>query len=367
MQALHKLALAPIAETTADRNSYGFREGRSCHDAIAAGFDALSKPNSATWILEGDIKGCFDNFSHQWMFDHIPMDKQVLSKWLKAGYIEEGQLYPSRKGTPQGGIISPTLSNMALDGMAQAIHSVVPPRNSRVNFVRYADDFIVTAKSKRLLDEHVKPAIETFLATRGLKLSEEKTVITHITQGFTFLGQSFRKQGNVLHIIPSQTAVLSIINKLGEMIHRHVSAPMAVMIKKLNDTLRGWGNYHRFVVSSRAFGKVDSYIIEQLWRMLRKRHPNKSKKWLIPRYWQAGGRDYRFAVKRKTKSADKVDSVIRLADLKRTRYVKIKADANPYLQKYAGYYYDRRHKRSKKELGALSARAYRSGNLRTQQ
>jgi RNA-directed DNA polymerase len=140
-QALHKLALAPVAETTADRNSYGFRESRSCVDAIAAAFNALSKPNSATWILEGDIKGCFDNISHKWMINNIPMDKVILTKWLKAGYVEKGITYPSRKGTPQGGIISPTFSNMVLDGLEEAVHDSVP-RRSRVNYVRYADDCV---------------------------------------------------------------------------------------------------------------------------------------------------------------------------------------------------------------------------------
>jgi len=107
MQALYKLALAPVAETLADRNSYGFREGRGCADAIAAAFNALSKPNSATWILEADITSCYDNLCHQWMLENIPMDREVLRKWLQAGYREDGKLYPTRKGAPQGGIITP--------------------------------------------------------------------------------------------------------------------------------------------------------------------------------------------------------------------------------------------------------------------
>ena len=202
MQALYKLALAPVAETTADRNSHGFRDGRSCADAIAAAFNALSKPNSATWVLEGDIKGCFDHISHLWMLDRIPMDKGVLRKWLESGFVEQGRLYPTRKGTPQGGIISPTLSNMVLDGLEQAVRSAIP-RRSRVNFVRYADDFIITGKSKQLLESEVKPVVVRFLAERGLTLSEEKTSITHIKHGFKFLGQSFRKIGNVLILTDS--------------------------------------------------------------------------------------------------------------------------------------------------------------------
>jgi RNA-directed DNA polymerase len=121
MQALYKLALAPVAETTADRNSYGFREGRSCADAVAAGFNTLNKPNSATWVLEGDITGCYDNIATAWLMKHIPIEKRILRQWLNAGYVENGIAFPTRKGTPQEGIISPTLANMTLDGFGQKV------------------------------------------------------------------------------------------------------------------------------------------------------------------------------------------------------------------------------------------------------
>jgi len=314
-QALHKLALAPVAETLADRNSYGFREGRSCADAIQAGFNALSKPNSATWVLEADIKGCFDNISIEWMIENIPMDKVVLRKWLTAGYVEDGIMYPSRKGTPQGGIISPTLSNMTLDGLEEVVRRAVPRRN-RVNFIRYADDFIITGKSKRLLEEKVKPAAEKFLEKRGLILSEEKTVITHIRDGFTFLGQTFRKHGRKLHITPSKGGVKALVEKVGTLIRKYVSAPMIILITKLNQVLRGWANYHRHVVASDAFSRVDTYVFEQLWRMLRKRHSGKSKKWLFDEYWTATGRKHIFAVKSKTvKGTLKVYAVLRIASI----------------------------------------------------
>lgn len=359
MQALYKLALAPIAETTADRNSYGFREGRSCADAIAAAFNALARKNSATWVLEGDITGCYDNISQPWMLEHIPMDKVILAKWLEAGYVENGRLYPSRKGTPQGGIISPTLANMTLDGLEHAIHAAVPQRQ-RVNFIRYADDFIVTAKSKVLLEKYVKPAIEAFLAERGLTLSEEKTVITHIKHGFTFLGQTFRKRGKVLNIKPAKDGVLAVTRKVGEIINKHVSAPMPALIKKLNQTLRGWGNYHRWVVASAVFCKIDTYVYEQLWRCLRKRHPKKSKKWLFSRYWQASGKNHVFAIRHKTTKGERVYTVQRLIDLVETRYIKIRADATPYLPEYASYYHRRRHNPEAKKLGAWSARQFRA-------
>ena len=314
MQALYKLSLAPVAETTADRNSYGFREGRSCADAIQAAFNALSKPNSATWVLEGDIKG---------------------------------------------GIISPMLSNMTLDGLEQAVRCAVP-RRSRVNFVRYADDFIITGKSRRLLERQIRPAVEDFLADRGLTLSKEKTVITYIKKGFTFLGQTFRKHGRVLHITPSVEGVLALIRKVGTLIRKHVSVPMPVLIKKLNETLRGWGNYHRHVVASGAFGRIDTYVFEQLWRMVRRRHQNKSKGWLINRYWSATGRKHRFAVRAKTASGKTtVYEVIKLHAIGIRRYIKIKADANPYLPEYAEYFWRRRHIKESKLLAAMSARELR--------
>ncbi len=356
MQALYKLALAPVAETIADKNSYGFRESRSCADAIQAAFMDLSKPNSATWVLEGDIKGCFDNISHEWMIRNIPIDKVILKKWLKAGYVENGITYASRKGTPQGGIISPTFSNMTLDGLEEAVHGAVPWR-SRVNFVRYADDFIITGKSKRLLEENVKPVVEKFLVERGLELSQEKTVITYIKKGFTFLGQTFRKHGRVLHITPSEEGVLALIQKLGTLIRKHVSAPMPALIKKLNQTLRGWGNYHRHVVASEAFSRIDSYVYEQLWRMLRRRHSNKSKKWLSKKYWSASGLKYVFAVRTKLPNGQmKIYQVLRVCSIGIRRHRKIKAAANPYLPEYGAYFWQRRHDKESKLLAALSAR-----------
>ena len=354
-QALYKLALAPVAETTADRNSYGFRESRGCADAVQAAFIDLSQPNAAPWVLEADITGCYDNIRQSWMLEHIPMDREILRKWLTAGYVENGKWFPSHKGTQQGGIISPTLANMTLDGLERVVRKAVPAQ-SRVNFVRYADDFIITGKSKQLLEKNVRPAVEAFLAERGLSLSEEKTVISHIRDGFTFLGQTFRKTGNVLHITPAIEGIRALTEKVGTLIRTHVSAPMPVLIKKLNQTLRGWGNYHRHVVASEAFGRIDRYVHEQLWRMVRRRHSGKPWKWLFRQYWTAGGRDDIFAVKHKTVKGWRVYQVVRLSALTIQRHIKVRADANPYRPEDAGYFYRRRHDKGKRTLPALSAR-----------
>ncbi len=217
---MYKLALNPVAETTADPNSCGFRELRSCADAVAQAFKCLSKPNSATWVPEADIKGCYDNISSDWMTENIPTDKQVLRKWSEAGYVGKGITYPTRKGTPRGGIISPTLANMVLDGLEQTVRQSVP-RRSGVNFIRYADDFIITGKSERILENNVRPAVERFLAERGLELSPEKTRITYIKDGFTFLGQTFCKHGRKLHIMPSEEGVHALMQQVGTLIIKY--------------------------------------------------------------------------------------------------------------------------------------------------
>src|SRR3989440_9836190 len=198
MQALYLLALDPVSETTADPNSYGFRRGRCTADAIEACFIALCQKDRAQWILEGDIRSCFDRISHEWLLTHIPMEKAMLKKWLKAGYIERRCLHATEEGTPQGGIIASVIANMALDGLEQLLSSHFPKKGrnggkAKVNLIRYADDFCITGASKELLEQEVKPLVEQFLRERGLDLSTEKTVVTHIEEGFDFLGQTVRK------------------------------------------------------------------------------------------------------------------------------------------------------------------------------
>ncbi|MDM8526296.1 reverse transcriptase domain-containing protein [Desulfococcaceae bacterium HSG8] len=178
-QALELMALDPIAECTADLHSYGFRRKRSVHDAIEACYNALRLKGSAKWILEADIKGCFDNISHKRMTENTPVNRTKLEQWLKSGYMERGMFSSTEAGTPQGGIISPTPANMALDGLQKILEENFEKRH-KVHFVRYADDFIITGETEELLENEVKPLVSEFLAERGLELSEEKTKISHI-------------------------------------------------------------------------------------------------------------------------------------------------------------------------------------------
>src|SRR6267154_2591475 len=227
-QALHLLALAPVVETTADRNSYGFRQRRSCADAIGQCFLTLSNAPNTQWILEADIQSCFDQISHDWLLAHVPMDRAILRKWLKSGYMDKHVLHETTDGTPQGGIISPALANFALDGLERVLREKYPAAtrlksvgNQRpsVNFIRYADDFVITGKSKELLEGEVKPLVEQFLQERGLELSPTKTVITHVEKGFDFLGQNVRRYPNgKLLIKPSKMNVGTFLDAIRRII-----------------------------------------------------------------------------------------------------------------------------------------------------
>jgi RNA-directed DNA polymerase len=274
MQALYLLALDPVAETTADPNSYGFRPQRSTADAIEQCFCALGKQKSPQWILEGDIQGCFDAISHEWLLTHIPMEKAILKKWLKAGYMERQTLYPTEAGTPQGGIISPVLANMTLDGLERMLMQHFPKvktgGGALVNFVRYADDFLVTGRTKELLEQEVKPRIEEFLRERSLQLSPEKTIITPIEEGFDFLGQNVRKyktgKGHKLLITPSKKNVKAFLEKIREIVKANKALPAGKLIAKLNPMIRGWANYHQHIVSKQAFSSVDAMIYQAIRR-----------------------------------------------------------------------------------------------------
>jgi RNA-directed DNA polymerase len=174
MQALHLFALQPIAETTADYNSYGFRPDRACRDAAEQCFKTLSRKNSAQWVLDADISGCFDQINHEWLLANIPMDKVILHKWLKSGFVEKGNWFPTKAGTPQGGIISPTLANMTLDGIEAELEkhygaktNPIKRSQTKINFIRYADDFVITGTTKEIL-EKARAIIVEYLRERGL-------------------------------------------------------------------------------------------------------------------------------------------------------------------------------------------------------
>lgn len=352
MQALYALALDPVSETTADGKSFGFRKGRCAQDACEYIFTALSRKVSPQWVLEGDIKGCFDHISHDWLIEHIPMDKSVLKQFLKAGFIFQDELFPTDEGTPQGGVISPILANMTLDGMQKALSdrfhtnrqgkvSLQYKNAHKVNLVRYADDFIVTAATREIAEE-AKELIRDFLQTRGLELSEEKTVITHIDDGFDMLGWTFRKFKGKLIIKPSKKSLKAIKTALHETIlGRGKAWKQEDLIKKLNQQIRGWANYHQSVCASEAFTHIDYVLYELLWRWAKRRHPQKSRGWIASNYWHSKqSKNWVFSTEN--------SELLCLSHIPIVRHTKIRMEANPYFD--TQYFTDRKFQHGMKRL-----------------
>lgn len=342
MQGLYKLALDPIAETTGDPNSYGFRRERSPADAMAQCFQCFRQQTSPTAIYEGDIQGCFDHISHEWLVAHIPMDKRILKQWLKAGYIDRQVFYPTEAGTPQGGIISPVLANMTLDGLEAAIARQPhrgTKRQAKLHLVRFADDFVVAGSSKVLLEEDIAPGIVDFLAIRGLDLSAEKTKLTDIEAGFDFLGQTVRKYRGKLLIKPSKQSVKEFLTKVRAIIRSHQHDSAARLIAILNPLIRGWVNYHRHVVSKSVFQKIDHEIFQALWHWAKRRHQQKSARWIRAKYF---GRDWQFfgQVCDKSRTRRQV-YLLQAAKTPIERHVKVRATANPYASQWEHYFEQR--------------------------
>ncbi|RQS76980.1 group II intron reverse transcriptase/maturase [Burkholderia sp. Bp8963] len=376
MQALYLLALDPVSETISDVQSYGFRKERSTHDAIAQCFmNARYHGNpkdrgarvSAQWILEADIRGCFDNIDHAWLLKHVPTDKAVLAKWLRAGYLKDGAFARTTEGTPQGGIISPVLANFALNGLDKALSSAFKNASQRiahkVNLVRYADDFVITGVSREVLQDTITPAVTAFLASRGLELAPEKTKITHLTEGYDFLGQNVRRYGKKLLIKPARKNVQSFLLKARDLIRRLRSAPQDLLIRALNPVITGWAMYHRHVVAQETFSNVDSHIWYALWQWAKRRHPKKPPEWVRQRYFhQIGLRRWVFAA-----ATDQMDDSGRpllrtlrtAASIPIERHPKVQSDANPYDREWYGYFAQRAAIRSR------ASRARRKGTGRS--
>lgn len=353
-QALHLLGLDPIVETQADANSYAYRLHRSCADALEQCHRLLRTQHSPEWILEGDIRACFDQISRPWLLQHIPMDKSILNKWLTAGYIEKRVFYATQDGTPQGGIISPALANRALDGLEgllkQRFGSTRKARvRNRVHLVRYADDFIITGTSRSLLQLEVQPLVAQFLSERGLELSHEKTSITHISDGFDFLGQTVRRysSGKVL-LKPSRQNVRTFLGKIKETIETyggHASAGDLVL--RLNQQIQGWALYHRHACSKRTYAQVDDRIFRYLWRWARKRHRNKSRSWIKKKYFpKVQDRNWVFTGTRYTKKGEVYRvQLMKAQEVRIQRHTRIRKAANPYEPMWEDYYEARLHKK----------------------
>ena len=338
MQTLYALALEPYAETTADPNSYGFRPRRSCNDAIAQCFLSLCRKVSAEWVFEADVRACFDEISHEWILENIPVNKFILRKWLKAGFMENKRVFPTTKGTPQGGTISPLLMNMVLDGMESLLKKHFPRwNNKKVNFIRYADDFIITANSKELISEEIIPLITNFLKERGLALSAEKSKITHINDGFDFLSQNVRKYKGKLIIRPSKTSVQSFKDKIKYICKNNRGVPVHALIRMLNPVIRGWSNYHKGICSKQIFYRLETFLWWQTRRWAKYQHGNKNRWWIFYRYFQ----NNHFTDQLEGSKGITNYRLYKISVIPIVYHVKVKSKANPYLPEFDKYFYQR--------------------------
>jgi len=336
MQTLHALALGPVESATSDKTSFGFKPYRSTKDAFAYLNICLSKKNAPQWIVEGDIKACYDEISHEWILANTLMNKKVLKEFLKSGYIENYHLFPTEKGTPQGGTISPIIANLVLNGLDTILAEVFYSWNNgtidkkhrnkhRVNFVRFADDFVITADSLETAHE-ILGIVKTFLEPRGLTLSEEKTLVTHISDGFIFLGWKFRKFNGKLLTKPSKESQKDIIKKIHDVIYKGRAWSQSELIRLLNPIIRGWAQYHNHAISSAIFRKLDHIIFIMLVSWARRRHPNKGFAWIMARYWhRIGNWKHVFSTDSQT--------LERFSNMKIIRHRLAKLDKNPYIDR----------------------------------
>ncbi len=351
IQGVVKTATEPSFEASFEPNSYGFRPAHSCHDAISDIFNSLNKKQK--WVLDADIKGCFDNINHKHLLSLIDgkVAKATINQWLKAGVMENQEFQASDIGTPQGGIISPLLANIALDGMEGYLYDklrekgykVVELYRGQVRIVRYADDFVVMHENKKVIEDS-KLIIAEWLKDRGLELSEEKTKIVHSTEGFDFLGFNCRhyenkttgyearnfanKQGFKILIKPSKKSIESHSNKIKEVLRQMKAATQEQIIWRLNPIIKGWTNYYRTCVASETFSHLEHLMWEKLWAWAKRRHPTKGKRWIAGKYFHTiGTRKWCFA----TKKDGIIDQTLaRHTDTKIKRHVKVKAGKSFY-------------------------------------
>jgi len=352
-QTLVKLALEPAWEAKFEPNSYGFRPGRSCHDAIGAIFFGIcQKPKL---VFDADIKGCFDNINQKALLMKLqtyPQIRHVVKGWLEAGVLEGMDFSPTETGTPQGGAISPLLANIALHGIEETASNVCSRKKGKPHLIRYADDFVILHANKEMLDK-AAAAVTELLEGMGLWLNPKKTRITHtlITYegnvGFDFLGFSIRqfpvgkthsgkgRQGKPLghktFITPSKEAIKEHTRKIKQILRKQRSAPSNSVIRTLNPVIRGWANYYRWVVCCQAFRVCDYNTFRQLFRWGQARHSGKSKRWVYEKYWVKIQDALRFG--KQIKDAEGKPKMVYIrhhTDTHSQDYVKVRGQTSPY-------------------------------------
>jgi RNA-directed DNA polymerase len=354
-QAIIMNSLEPEWESVFEPNSYGFRQGRSCQDAVEQIFNQTSRWHD--FVLEADIRGFFDNIAHESILNLISNfpKKNRIEGWLKAGFIADGKFNPTEMGTPQGGVISPLLANIGLHGLETYIKST----NPKLGVVRYADDFVVTARDKGSL-EAAQILIQQWLSERGLELSTEKTLITSMEEGFDFLGFNHRHYSGKLLIKPSKKKVLNFCKRLGKEIKALNGAKQEDVIRKINPILRGFANYYKGVVSKETFSYISHRVWQYLWRWAKRRHPNKNTTWVRKAYFKTiNGNKWTFActISEHRGMVDRIYSLYPIAYTPIERHVKVKGEASPDDPSLKEYW-DKRNQKLGKSYWAKGSKNY---------
>ncbi len=354
-QALVKLAIEPEWEAKFEPNSYGFRPARSCHDAIEAIYRQIRLVPK--WVLDADIAGCFDNINHEALLGKLgtfPKLRRVIKAWLKSGVLDSGTLFPTEEGTPQGGVISPLLANIALHGLEEAVKDAFPKnrfiREQNLNarwkpqIVRYADDFVILHRDKQAIEKAQKIAAE-WLNEMGLEMKPSKTRIVHTLEkhdgqvGFDFLGFNIRQYprsessciripktgkptGFTPSIRPSKESQKRLLQKIKQILKSNRAVSQIRLINLLNPVLRGWGNYYSKVVSQDVFGRLHHLIYEQLSAWANYRHPDKGHKWIVRKYWSFSEK-WEFGVRNRIK-------LVCLTEIPIRRHVGLRVVKSPY-------------------------------------
>ncbi len=354
-QSIHKTAMEPEWDIQFSPNTYGFRPERSTWDAMSQVFANLCKAGSAQWIIEGDIRGYFDNVDHTKLLAKLaPEDRVYVRRMLKAPILDpEAGLLPSTRGTPQGGLLSPLLAVIALHGMEEELKQIaLRMKLGSVNIVTYADDFIVTCRTKEQAEQLV-PIIAEWLADNvGVELSLEKTRVTHINDGFDFLGFHVRKYKGKLLIKPAKDSKLAVLRKIKSILDSNKQAKASMVIRLLNPIIRGWGNYYSTQVSKRAFAYCDHRINQMLWRWAKRRHPKKSAQWIYQRYFpRQGSRNWAFS--------DGGYTLATMADVRIIRHIKIQGRRSPHRPSDQEYFEARQEQLLLKRLNGFQKKVVR--------
>lgn len=343
MSVLYGYTLIPVTEAMAERKSFGFRPGRSTMDAHEYIMDALKGINAPNYVVCADIKAYYSHIQHSWLLKNVPMDKHVLSEFLNAGYVFAGELFPAEdEGISEGSNISPYLGNFVLDGLQRHIYAglhgtIYPEDFANGNLIRFADDIIVTVRTE-MDGKIVLDSIRNFLEERGLVLSEEKTKICLVAEGFTFLSRTYKRRNGVMYAVPSEKAVARFIDDITNTILTNKKSQRELILK-LNQKLKGWAGYHRYTEATEAFRKVDAAVQTALLEAAVAKHPRMQLAKIKSRYWyeESDGR-HCYAL-----PDDKSVRVIRLADTLLLTHRKIKTNANPFVER--DYAESRTHER----------------------